>query len=85
MKLANTSFIQTSSNHRIVTRSPNHMCDVSCAIVLARLSSWFCVALSSSIRLAELYRIAPACSMPPNWNDGIRMKSSLSKGYGMAV
>ena len=27
MKLANTSFIQTSSNHRIVTRSPNHMCD----------------------------------------------------------
>ena len=27
MKLANTSFIQTSLNQRIVTRSPNHMCD----------------------------------------------------------
>ena len=27
MKLANTSFIHTSLNQRIVTRSPNHMCD----------------------------------------------------------
>ena len=44
MKLANTSFIQTSLNHRIVTRSPNHMCAVSCAMTLARPSCWFCVA-----------------------------------------
>ena len=44
MKLANTSFIHTSLNHCIVTRSPNHMCAVSCAMVLARSSSWFCVA-----------------------------------------
>ena len=39
MKLANTSFIHTSVNQRIVTRSPNHMCDVSCEMVLARSSS----------------------------------------------
>ena len=50
MKFANTSFIHTSSNQRIVTRSPNHMWDVSCAMTLARSSSWFCVADSSSIR-----------------------------------
>ena len=49
MKLANTSFIHTSLNQRIVTRSPNHMCAVSCAITEARPSSWFCVADSSSI------------------------------------
>ena len=48
MKFANTSFIHTSLNHLIVTRSPNHMCAVSCAIRLARPSSWFCVADSSS-------------------------------------
>ena len=48
MKLANTSFIQTSSNQRIVTRSPNHMCAVSWAIRLARPSFWFCVADGSS-------------------------------------
>ena len=36
MKLAKTSFIHTSLNQRIVTRSPNHMCAVSCAITLAR-------------------------------------------------
>ena len=49
MKLANTSFIHTSLNHRIVTRSPNHMCAVSCAMTLARSSNWFCVADSSSM------------------------------------
>ena len=38
MKLANTSFIHTSLNQRIVTRSPNHMCAVSWAITLARSS-----------------------------------------------
>ena len=48
MKLANTSFIHTSLNHRIVTRSPNHMCEVSCAIRPARPSIWFSVADSSS-------------------------------------
>ena len=50
MKLANTSFIQTSSNHFIVTRSPNHMCAVSCEITAARPRSWFLVAASSSSR-----------------------------------
>ena len=35
---------------RIVTRSPNHMCAVSCAMTLARPSDWFCVAVSSSSR-----------------------------------
>ncbi len=50
MKFANTSFIHTSSNQRIVTRSPNHMCAVSCAMTLARASFWFWVADGSSSR-----------------------------------
>src|SRR5438034_3439481 len=41
MKFANTSFIHTSLNHRMVTRSPNHMCAVSCEMTLARLSRSF--------------------------------------------
>ena len=47
-KFAYTSFVHTSSNHRIVTRSPNHMCAVSCAMRLARPSVCACVAVSSS-------------------------------------
>ena len=50
MKFANTSFSHTSSNHFIVTRSPNHMCAVSCAIRFARRSCSFCVAVLSSNR-----------------------------------
>ena len=47
MKFAKTSFIQTSLNHDIVTRLPNHMCAVSCAMTLARLSACCSVAVSS--------------------------------------
>ena len=54
MKLANTSFIHTSLNQRIVTRSPNHMCAVSCEMTEARPSNWFCVADSSSSRPVAL-------------------------------
>jgi hypothetical protein len=35
MKLANASFSQMSSHHAIVTRSPNHWCASSCAMMLA--------------------------------------------------
>ncbi len=38
MKLAKTSFIQTSSNQSIVTRSPNHMWAISWRITSARRS-----------------------------------------------
>ena len=36
---ANDSFSHRSSHHFIVTRSPNHMCAISCRITMAR-SSW---------------------------------------------
>jgi hypothetical protein len=49
MKFAKTSFIHTSVNQRMVTRSPNHMWAVSWAIVLARSRIWFWVAEGSSI------------------------------------
>src|SRR6266511_3305614 len=35
---ANDSLSHRSSHHRMVTRSPNHMCAISCRIVLARCS-----------------------------------------------
>ena len=50
MKLAKTSFIQTSSNQFMVTRSPNHMWLVSWAMTEALPRIWFCVGASSSMR-----------------------------------
>ncbi len=85
MKLANTSFIQTSSNQFMVTRSPNHMCDVSWEITLARPRICDCVADSSSMIPDALYRIPPGCSIPPYWNDGMSTKSNFWKGYAMPV
>ena len=37
-QVANDSFSHRSSHQRMVTRSPNHMCAISCRIVSARLS-----------------------------------------------
>ena len=37
-KLANDSFSHRSSHQRMVTRSPNHMCAISCRIVSDRRS-----------------------------------------------
>ena len=36
MKSANDSLSQVSCHHFIVTRSPNHMCAISCAITVDR-------------------------------------------------
>ena len=38
MKVAKLSLSQRSSHQRIVTRSPNHMCAISCSTVSARRS-----------------------------------------------
>src|SRR3712207_5628501 len=38
MYVANDSFSHRSSHQRMVTRSPNHMCAISCRIVSARRS-----------------------------------------------
>ena len=37
-QVANDSFSHRSSHQRMVTRSPNHMCAISCRIVSARAS-----------------------------------------------
>ena len=37
-QVANDSFSHRSSHQRMVTRSPNHMCAISCRMVDARLS-----------------------------------------------
>ena len=38
MYSANDSFSHRSSHQAMVTRSPNHMCAISCAITVARVS-----------------------------------------------
>ena len=44
MNSAKDSFSHRSSHHCMVTRSPNHMWDISCIRVLARPASWARVA-----------------------------------------
>ncbi len=85
MKLAKTSFIQTSSNQRMVTRSPNHIWAVSWAMTLARPSSWFRLAVGSRNSDSARYQTAPGCSIPPNWNDGTARNANFSNGYGIPV
>ena len=49
MNVAKASFSQMPFHQRIVTRSPNHMCASSCAIVSATSSRSANVASASSI------------------------------------
>ena len=56
MNVANASFSQMPFHHFIVTRSPNHMCAISCTIVSAApviSSSVTCVGIEQQARLAE--------------------------------
>ena len=56
MNVANASFSQMPFHHFIVTRSPNHMCAISCTIVSATCaaSAWVTVSrIDEQRRLAE--------------------------------
>ncbi|SQC29010.1 Uncharacterised protein [Rothia kristinae] len=44
MNSAKDSFSHRPDHQLMVTRSPNHMCDISCMMTLARASRWASVA-----------------------------------------
>ncbi len=81
MKSAKDSFSQRSSHHFMVTRSPNHMCAISCRMTLARPSYAASVTLerktNSSRKVTQ-----PGFSIAPMLYSGTKHWSYLPNGYG---
>ena len=71
MYSANDSLSHRSSHHFIVTRSPNHMCDISWLTVLARLSSSSRVAAPRK-RYWSRKVTQPGFSIAPALNSGTK-------------
>lgn len=69
MYSANDSFSQMSSHQRSVTRSPNHMCAISCAITMPRVCRSVSVTaerwMNSSRKVTS-----PGFSIAPELNSG---------------
>src|SRR5699024_10781048 len=61
MYSANDSLSHKSSHHCGVTKSPNHMCDISCKIVLVRAACWARVGVNDAISFAELHDVLVTC------------------------
>ncbi len=81
MKSAKDSLSHRSSHHSMVTRSPNHMCAISCRMTLARRSYDERVTLprktNSSRNVTQ-----PGFSIAPRLYSGTNAWSYLPKGYG---
>src|SRR5919198_5685954 len=77
--VAKVSLSQRSSHHRMVTRSPNHMCAISCSTVSARRSRAASVTFDRNT-YASLKVMHPAFSMAPELNSGTITWSYLSNG-----
>ena len=81
MKVANASFSQIPFHQRIVTRSPNHMCASSCAIVSATSRRSAKVASASSMSSSvSRYVTSPVFSIAPCAKSGIAAWSSFASG-----
>jgi len=77
-----TTTAKMSSHHRMVTKSPNHWCAISCAITTAtRLRSSTDACWSSSWSSACRYVMKPVFSIAPAEKSGKPIMSSFSKGY----
>ena len=81
--VAKDSLSQRSSHHAMVTRSPNHMWAVSCAIT----STMFCRVCADDVagsksRIRSRYVMAPQFSMAPAAKSWSAMWSSFASGYG---
>ena len=79
MNSAKDSFSHRSSHHAMVTRSPNHMWDISCISVLARPWSWARVAPSGN-RYSSVNVTRPGFSMAPRLYSGTNACSYLPNG-----
>src|ERR1700694_1451034 len=75
--VANDSLSHRSSHHRIVTRSPNHMCASSWRMVSARRSYAASVTLERNT-LSSLSVTHPAFSIAPALNSRAKDVSNLS-------
>src|SRR5215813_10678998 len=76
---ANDSFSHRSSHHRMVTRSPNHMWAISCAITMARVSRSASVTADRNTNSSRNVT-SPAFSMAPALNSGTKAWSYLPNG-----
>ena len=84
--VAKDSFSHTSSHHASVTRSPNHWCAISCALMEAcdALEADRLFLRSGASRTRSDHVIRPAFSMAENVTVcGIASWSSFAYGYGM--
>src|SRR4051794_39864611 len=79
MNVAKLSFSHRSSHHRIVTRSPNHMCAIPWRIVSARRSRSASVTLDRNTYASAIVT-QPAFSMAPALNSGTKSWSYLPNG-----
>ena len=81
---AKLSFSHRSFHHAIVTRSPNHMCAISCEMIAATICrvtiELFCSSTSSA---TSRYVIAPQFSIAPAAKSGMARWSSLGSGNGI--
>ena len=68
---ANDSFSQRSSHQRIVTRSPNHMCAISCATTVARSRRRSSVTFDRN-RKSSVNVTMPAFSIAPALKPGTK-------------
>ena len=76
---ANDSFSHRSSHHLMVTRSPNHMCAISCRITIARISYIASVTLERN-RSCSAMITQPTFSIAPALNSGTKTWSYLANG-----
>src|SRR6478609_3270587 len=79
-QVANDSFSHRSSHQRMVTRSPNHMCAISCRTVSQRRSYWNRVTRDRNTYSSRNVT-APAFSIAPALNSGTNSWSYLPNGY----
>src|SRR5215469_10991815 len=80
---ANDSLSHRSSHHFMVTRSPNHMCAISCRITVARSSYIMSVTLDRNSNRSEKVT-QPMFSMAPAANSGTKTWSYFANGYGIS-
>ena len=76
---ANDSFSHRSSHHFMVTRSPNHMCAISCRMTMARTSYIMSVTLERNSNCSEIVT-QPTFSIAPALNSGTKTWSYLANG-----
>ncbi len=82
MYSANDSLSHRSSHQVIVTRSPNHMCAISWAMVELRASTWSGVAAPRKIIVSRNVT-QPGFSIAPALNSGTNTWWYSPNGYRM--